>query len=134
MYQWFFNFSSRHLITVEICKTSQGDNTLPTFNNITLLELTRDKNFALLYFAYYPGDVKVKRQLRWKPMYDEKTIQLDQFMKVIGIAQSGGHAKQLIQSGQVFVNDEAETRRGRQLMANDKIVYEGETYVVPAIE
>ncbi len=67
-------------------------------------------------------------------MYDEKTIQLDQFMKVIGIAQSGGHAKQLIQSGQVFVNDEAETRRGRQLMANDKIVYEGETYVVPAIE
>ncbi len=67
-------------------------------------------------------------------MYDEKTIQLDQFMKVIGAAQSGGHAKMLIQSGQVFVNDQAETRRGRQLKANDKVAFEGQIYVVPEIE
>ncbi len=67
-------------------------------------------------------------------MYDEKTIQLDQFMKVIGAAQSGGHAKMLIQSGQVLVNDQAETRRGRKLQANDKVVFEGQIYVVPEIE
>jgi len=67
-------------------------------------------------------------------MYDEKTIQLDQFMKVIGIAQSGGHAKQLIQSGAVIVNDQVETRRGRKLEANDKVVFDGQSYLVPEIE
>lgn len=67
-------------------------------------------------------------------MYDEKTIQLDQFMKVAGLVQSGGHAKQIIQSGEVVVNGTVEVRRGRKLQANDVVVFEGQSYVVPEIE
>ncbi len=67
-------------------------------------------------------------------MYDEKTIQLDQFLKAAGLVQSGGHAKQVIQSGQVFVNDEVEIRRGRKLQVNDKVVIDGQTFIVPEFE
>ncbi|CAN5284874.1 RNA-binding S4 domain-containing protein [soil metagenome] len=67
-------------------------------------------------------------------MYDEKTIQLDQFLKVAGLVQSGGHAKQIIQSGAVVVNGEVEVRRGRKLQENDVVVFEGQSYVVPEIE
>lgn len=67
-------------------------------------------------------------------MYDEKTIQLDQFLKAASLVQSGGHAKQLIQSGQVLVNDQVETRRGRKLVVNDKVVIDGQTFIVPEFE
>ena len=67
-------------------------------------------------------------------MYDEKTIQLDQFMKIAGLVQSGGHAKQIIQSGEVLVNGEVEVRRGRKLQANDVVVFEAQSYIVPEIE
>ena len=49
------------------------------------------------------------------------TIKLDQFLKLANIVQSGGEAKHLIRSGIVFVNDEVETRRGRQLRAGDVV-------------
>ena len=57
-------------------------------------------------------------------------IRLDQFLKVVNIAQTGGHAKILIQNGEVWVNDEAEYRRGRKLYEGDKVKVEGETWVV----
>jgi len=48
------------------------------------------------------------------------TIRLAQFLKWKGIADSGGEAKVLIQEGLVSVNDEVETRRGRQLRNGDR--------------
>ncbi len=46
-------------------------------------------------------------------------IQLDQFLKLEGLTQSGGEAKHLIQSGEVKVNGETDTRRIRKLRAGD---------------
>lgn len=49
-------------------------------------------------------------------------ITLDAFLKWAGVADSGGTAKALIASGQILVNGEAETRRGRKLRAGDTVV------------
>lgn len=48
-------------------------------------------------------------------------ITLDAFLKWAGVADTGGHAKTLIASGQVTVNGEVETRRGRKLREGDRI-------------
>ncbi len=52
-------------------------------------------------------------------------IKLDSFLKLAGI-QSGGEAKQLIQSGGVKVNGEVCTARGKKLYPNDEIECTGE--------
>lgn len=58
------------------------------------------------------------------------TIQLDQFLKITGIVDTGGKAKVLIQSGGVQVNGQTETRRGRKLKPADVVEVEGETFTV----
>ena len=57
-------------------------------------------------------------------------IKLDQFLKLAHVVESGGHAKALIQAGQVKVNGEVETRRGRKLHQGDAVEFEGEELVV----
>jgi ribosome-associated protein len=47
---------------------------------------------------------------------------LGQALKVASVVGSGGEAKVLIQAGEVFVNGEVETRRGRKLQEGDVIV------------
>jgi ribosome-associated protein len=64
-----------------------------------------------------------------KPV-DDESIRLDQLLKVSGLAQTGGHAKMVIQGGEVVVNGEIETRRRRKLFAGDKIEYNGEVVVI----
>lgn len=46
-------------------------------------------------------------------------IKLDQFLKLIGIAQTGGHAKMIINEGNVEVNDEVTLQRGKKIRKND---------------
>ena len=60
----------------------------------------------------------------------DEYIKLDQFLKLAQVVQTGGEAKVLIQSGQVLVNGEVETRRGRKLRPGDVVVVEGEELVV----
>ena len=48
-------------------------------------------------------------------------IRLGQFLKLAGLADSGDLARQLIVDGEVSVNSEIETRRGRQLSRGDII-------------
>ncbi|MEO0540040.1 MAG: RNA-binding S4 domain-containing protein [Cyanobacteria bacterium P01_A01_bin.105] len=60
----------------------------------------------------------------------ERFIRLDQFMKLHQLVQTGGHAKVLIQSGQVEVNGELETRRGRKLVSGDQVTFEQQSYTV----
>lgn len=57
-------------------------------------------------------------------------IKLDQFLKLAGLVETGGEAKQLIQSGQVMVNGAIETRRGRKLYHGDIVVIGEEEMVV----
>lgn len=51
----------------------------------------------------------------------EQGIRLGQFLKLAGLAESGSHAKSLLEQDLVSVNDEAETRRGRQLSDGDVV-------------
>ena len=53
-------------------------------------------------------------------------IRLDNFLKFQGIAPTGGFAKLLIQSGEVSVNGEVETRRRRKLIPGDTITVQSE--------
>jgi ribosome-associated protein len=48
-------------------------------------------------------------------------ITLDALLKANGLAGSGGAAKVLIATGDVRVNGEPETRRGRKLRAGDEV-------------
>lgn len=45
----------------------------------------------------------------------EGTIRLGQFLKLANLAESGAQARDLIADGEVSVDGEVETRRGRQL-------------------
>lgn len=50
-----------------------------------------------------------------------KPLRLDQFLKLCGVAETGGQAKQLIQGGEVLLNGEVETRRRKKLSIDDVI-------------
>lgn len=58
------------------------------------------------------------------------SIKLDQFLKHVQAAPTGGQAKLLIQSGQVMVNGEIELRRGRKLERGDEVDVMGSVFVV----
>ncbi|MFT4326349.1 MAG: RNA-binding S4 domain-containing protein [Candidatus Woesearchaeota archaeon] len=53
-----------------------------------------------------------------------KYIELNTFLKIKGLAGSGGEAKQLIRSEKISVNNVIETRNKRKLIAGDIITYE----------
>ena len=57
-------------------------------------------------------------------------IRLDHFLQFRGFAQTGGHAKLLIQDGEVKVNGEIETRRRRKLNMGDVVSCQGREEVV----
>ena len=60
----------------------------------------------------------------------QPTICLDQFLKANALAETGGHAKMLIQHGEVIVNGEMETRRRRKLLRSDQVQVHGQTFIV----
>lgn len=63
----------------------------------------------------------------------ELPIRLDQFLKLANLVGSGGEAKILIVDGQVEVNGEVETRRGRKLREGDQVLLgDGPPIVVSA--
>lgn len=64
----------------------------------------------------------------------EKTIHLEQFLKLQGISGTGGEAKMLIQSGDVKVNNKVETRRKRQLTQGDRVEVKGKSYRVAELK
>lgn len=53
-------------------------------------------------------------------------IKLGQALKAAGLVGSGVEAKEVITEGQVSVNGEVDTRRGRKLYAGDIVVFDGE--------
>jgi ribosome-associated protein len=57
-------------------------------------------------------------------------LRLDQFLKIQGLAATGGHAKLIIQNGDVRVNGETETRRRRKLTTGDVVEVAGRQYPV----
>ena len=60
----------------------------------------------------------------------DEFIKLGQAMKLAGLVGSGVEAKILIEEGQVGVNGEKETRRGRKLYKGDSFSYKGNKVTV----
>ena len=56
----------------------------------------------------------------------DEYITLGQLLKAAGLVESGSEAKVRIQDGEVKVNGETETRRGRKLYAGDVAAFAGE--------
>lgn len=61
---------------------------------------------------------------------DTEYIKLDQLLKFSGLTDTGGIAKEVIQNGEVLVNGEVETRRGKKIRKEDVVEFRGEKLVV----
>ena len=59
-------------------------------------------------------------------------IKLDALLKYAGLVNSGGEAKTLIQEGDVLVNGEVCTMRGKKLRPGDTVTLGEETVSSPA--
>ena len=57
-------------------------------------------------------------------------IKLQDAMKYANIVYSGGEAKALIQEGEVLVNGEVCTMRGKKLRVGDTFTFNGQTYLI----
>ncbi|MDO5026778.1 MAG: RNA-binding S4 domain-containing protein [Tissierellia bacterium] len=51
-------------------------------------------------------------------------IKLDSLLKLSGLIDSGGLAKELIQDGQVLVNDQVCLQRGKKIRPEDRVVFD----------
>ncbi len=51
----------------------------------------------------------------------DEVIRLGQLLKFANLVSTGGEAKLRIQNGEVLVNGEIDTRRGRQLRDGDRV-------------
>ena len=60
----------------------------------------------------------------------DEYIKLGQAMKLAGLVSSGIEAKVVVQDGQVKVNGEVETRRGKKIYSGDNFEYNGELVTV----
>jgi len=49
-------------------------------------------------------------------------IKLDSLLKAANVVSSGGEAKMLILDGEVLVNGEIETRRGKKIRQGDEVI------------
>ncbi|MBE6740327.1 MAG: RNA-binding S4 domain-containing protein [Ruminococcaceae bacterium] len=61
---------------------------------------------------------------------NEDFIRLDSALKLAGFVMTGGHAKISIQNGEVKVNNEVCTMRGKKLHIGDTAEFEGNTLKV----
>ena len=60
----------------------------------------------------------------------EEYIELAKLLKLLRLAETGGHAKILIEQGEVIRNGIQEFRKRAKLVAGDKIEVLGETIIV----
>lgn len=63
---------------------------------------------------------------------NEEYIRLDNLMKFSGMCNSGGRAKYLIQNGEVKLNGEVCTMRGKKIRPGDTIEYQNRIVKVTA--
>ena len=60
----------------------------------------------------------------------EDFIRLDSAMKLAGLVSTGGHAKNVIQNGEVKVNGEICLERGKKLKSGDKAEFNGNGFII----
>ena len=74
--------------------------------------------------------VKVAEKQKITKKIDTDFIRLDAFLKMCDAVQTGGHAKIVIQEGEVKVNGEICTQRGKKLRSGDTAEFENVIYNV----
>ena len=81
---------------------------------------------------------KLKVRIKEKPVTEKKIdtefIRLDAFLKLCDAVVTGGHAKFVIQDGEVKVNGEVCTMRGKKMRDGDYAEYNGGRYTVKVEE
>lgn len=60
----------------------------------------------------------------------EAFIRLDSAMKLAGVVSTGGHAKLVIQNGEVSVNGNTCLMRGKKLVSGDTVEFNGIGFVI----
>ena len=60
----------------------------------------------------------------------EAGIRLGQLLKLIGVVDTGGAARSLLEDGRIMVNGEVEVRRGRQLAVGDTVAAAGQSFLL----
>ena len=77
---------------------------------------------------------KIRLKIKEKPVVQRSIqtefIRLDSFLKLCDAVQSGGHAKIVIQEGEVKVNGEVCTQRGKKMRVGDKAEFERKIYEI----
>ncbi len=61
---------------------------------------------------------------------NEDFIRLDSAMKLADMVVTGGHAKIVIQNGEVKVNNEICTMRGKKLRQGDKVEFQNNGFII----
>ncbi len=74
--------------------------------------------------------VRVKEKPIIKKTIDTDFIRLDAFLKLCDAVVTGGHAKFVIQNGEVKVNGEVCTQRGKKMRRGDTAEFENKIYTV----
>ena len=74
--------------------------------------------------------VKVAEKKQVTTKINTDFIRLDAFLKMNDAVQTGGHAKIVIQDGEVKVNNEICTQRGKKLRKGDSVEFERTIYTV----
>ena len=74
--------------------------------------------------------VRVKEKPIIKKTIDTDFIRLDAFLKLCDAVVTGGHAKFVIQNGEVRVNGEVCTQRGKKMRRGDTAEFENKIYTV----
>lgn len=65
-----------------------------------------------------------------KVFIKDEFIKLGQALKLAGLVESGVEAKEVVQDGLVKVNGVVDTRRGRKLVADDEVSFDGNSFVI----
>ncbi len=65
---------------------------------------------------------------------EEEPIELCKLLKVLDLAEGGGHAKLLIADGYVGVNGELCTQKRKKIYAGDTVHFDGDTFLMSAAE
>ena len=74
--------------------------------------------------------VKIKQKEHQQIKIDSEFIRLDALLKLANAVMTGGHAKIVIQEGDVKVNGEICTARGKKIHPGEKVEFDSVVYEV----
>lgn len=74
--------------------------------------------------------VRIKEKERRQIKIDSEFIRLDALLKLANAVMTGGHAKIVIQQGEVKVNGEVCEARGKKIRQGDSVLFDNIIYEV----